>query len=233
VVSVANTGGGSLPFIATTSAAWLTVSASSAQAPATLNVVASQAGLAPGTYSATVTVDAGSAGGSPRSVPVTLAVAAAPPPPPTTLLGSASLQPNRDSTSAGTAQAFRTVGTASGSMAKLTVYLDPSNRATRLVAGVYANRSGHPGRVLSQGSLTAVTAGAWNAITVPKASIAAGTTYWIAVLSPSGRGTLQFRDRLGGGRSETSSQRTLSSLPQTWTTGQTWPDGPLSATGGP
>ena len=53
------------------------------------------------------------------------------------------------------------------------------------------------------------------------------------MLSPSGRGTLQIRDRFGGGRSETSAQRTLSSLPQTWTTGQTWPDGPLSATGGP
>jgi hypothetical protein len=60
-----------------------------------------------------------------------------------------------------------------------------------------------------------------------------GVPYWIAVLSPSGRGTLQIRDRFGGGRSETSSQGNLSTLPQTWATGQRWPDGPLSATGGP
>jgi Viral BACON domain/Glycosyl Hydrolase Family 88 len=235
-LSVANSGGGSLAFSASSSAPWLTVSASGATAPATLTVAASPAGLAPGTYTATVTVDAGSAGGSPRSVPVTLSVAAAPPPPPpppAILLGSASIQPNRDWTTSGTAEAFRTVAAATGSMTKLSVYLDPSNRATRLIAGVYANASGHPGRLLTQGAIASVTPGAWNAVTVPSASIGAGTTYWIAVLSPSGTGTIQFRDRFGGGRSETSSQRTLSSLPQTWTTGATWPDGPLSATGGP
>jgi hypothetical protein len=118
-------------------------------------------------------------------------------------------------------------------MTKLKVYLDSSNRATRLVAGVYANANGHPGLLLTQATLTSVTAGAWNAIAVPSAAIASGTTYWIAVLSPSGRGTLQFRDKFGGGRSETSSQLTLTTLRQTWATGQTWPDGPLSATGGP
>ncbi|HSS58562.1 MAG TPA: hypothetical protein VLK59_11180 [Solirubrobacteraceae bacterium] len=76
-----------------------------------------------------------------------------------------------------------------------------------------------------------MTSGAWNALT--KTSVATGTTYWIAVPSPSGRGTLQIRDKFGGGRSETSSQGALTTLPQTWTTGHTWPDGPLSATGGP
>jgi hypothetical protein len=238
-LSVANTGGGSLPFTAATSAPWLTVSPSGAAAPATLTVTANPAGLAAGTYNATVTVDGGAASGSPRSVPITLTVAAAPPPPPppppppTVLLGTATLQPNRDGVGAGTASAFRTTATATGSMAKLNVYLDSANRATRLVAGVYANAGGHPGRLLTQATLTSVTSGAWNALTVPMASVAAGTTYWMAVLSPSGRGTLQIRDKFGGGRSETSSQRALTALPQTWTTGQTWPDGPLSATGGP
>jgi hypothetical protein len=235
-LSVAITGGGSLPFTATTSAPWLTVSASGAAAPATVTVTANPAGLSVGTYDATVTIDGGGAGGSPRNVPVTLTVAAAPPappPPPTVLLGTATLQPNRDGVGAGTASAFRTAATATGSIAKLSVYLDSANRATRLVAGVYANASGHPGRLLTQATLTSVTSGAWNALTVPKASVAAGTTYWIAVLSPSGRGKLQIRDKFGGGRSETSSQGALTALPQTWTTGQTWPDGPLSATGGP
>jgi hypothetical protein len=148
------------------------------------------------------------------------------------LLGTATLQPNRDGVGAGTASAFRTVPTATGSIAKLNVYLDSANRATRLVAGVYASAGSHPGRLLTQATLTSVTSGAWNALTVPKASVASGTTYWIAVLSPSGRGTLQIRDKFGGGRSETSSQGALTALPQTWTTGHTWPDGPLSATGG-
>jgi hypothetical protein len=233
---VANTGGGALPFTVSAGASWLTATASGAEAPASVTMTANPAGLAAGTYTAAVTVDAGSAGGSPRSIPVTLTVTAPPPPPPpppTVLLGSATVQPDRDATAAGTAEAFRTVASATGSMAKLSVYLDASNRATRLVAGVYANSNGHPGRLLTQATLTPVASGAWNAITVPKASIAAGTTYWIAVLSPSGRGTLQVRDGLGGGRSETSSQRALSTLPQTWSTGRRWPDGPLSATGGP
>jgi hypothetical protein len=108
-------------------------------------------------------------------------------------------------------------------MAKLNVYLDSANRATRLVAGVYADASGHPGRLLTQATLSSVTSGAWNALTVPKASVTAGTTYWIAVLSPSGWGTLQIRDRFGGGRSETSAQGALTTLPATWTTGQTGP----------
>ncbi|HEX6699054.1 MAG TPA: hypothetical protein VF080_19760 [Solirubrobacteraceae bacterium] len=183
-----------------------------------------------------MTVDGGGAGGSPRAIPVTLTVSAAPPPPPpppTVLLGTATLQPNRDGVGAGTASAFRTVATATGSMAKLNVYLDSANRATRLVAGVYTNTGSHPGRLLTQATLTAVTSGAWNALTVPKASVTSGATYWIAVLSPSGRGTLQIRDKFGGGRSETSSQGALTTLPQTWTTGHTWPDGPLLTTGGP
>ena len=179
-------------------------------------MTANPAGLAPGTY------NADGDGRRRRSRRLSRAasrsrsrVAAAPPPPPpppTVLLGTATLQPNRDGVGAGTASAFRTVATATGSMAKLNVYLDSANRATRLVAGVYANsRRPRPGRLLTQATLTSVTSGAWNALTVPKASVAAGTTYWIAVLSPSGRGTLQIRDRFGGGRSETSSQRTLSS----------------------
>ena len=44
---------------------------------------------------------------------------------------------------------------------------------------------------------------------------------------------LQIRDKFGGGRSETSSQGALTTLPQTWVTGHTYSDGPLSATGGP
>ena len=237
-LSVANTGGGSLPFTATTSAPWLTVSASGGRRkdvdrdgeprrPRARHLQrrgdgrrwrgrwlsAQRAGHAQGRVGA--------------------ASAASAPPPPTVLLGTATIQPNRDGVGAGTASAFRTAATATGSIGKLNVYLDSANRATRLAAGVYANANGHPGRLLTQATLTSVASGARNAITVPRASVAAGTIYWIAVLSPSGRGTLQIRDKFGGGRSETRAQTGLSTLPQTWTTGRTWPDSPLSATGAP
>lgn len=61
-----------LSFTASSNAAWLTVTPSSGQTPATLNVAASAAGLSPGIYTGTVTVSPG------QSVAVTLAVAATP-----------------------------------------------------------------------------------------------------------------------------------------------------------
>jgi hypothetical protein len=50
--------------------------------------------------------------------------------------------------------------------------------------------------------------------------------YWIAILGPTGDGTVKFRDATGaGGAAETSA---LSSLPATWSTGTHYGDGPLS-----
>ena len=83
-LSVANTGGGTLSFTASSDAPWLSVSPGSGTAPAELIVSTEVAGLAPGTYNATVTVNAPGADGSPRDVPVTLAVA----PPATGLVGA-------------------------------------------------------------------------------------------------------------------------------------------------
>ena len=47
------------------------------------------------------------------------------------------------------------------------------------------------------------------------ATVTAGTTYWIAVLSPVGSGTVKFRDRCcgGAGKVEVSPQSTLATLP--------------------
>lgn len=61
-------------------------------------------------------------------------------------------------------------------------------------------------------------------------AINAGSTYWIAVLSPSS--VLQFRDQVHGGQpSETSAQSSLASLPSTWATGTVYNEGRLSAYG--
>ena len=68
-LSVANTGGGTLSFTASTDAPWLSVSPGSGTAPAELTVSADIAGLAPGTYNATVTVSAAGATGSPKPDP--------------------------------------------------------------------------------------------------------------------------------------------------------------------
>jgi hypothetical protein len=107
--------------------------------------------------------------------------------------------------------------------------------ATGLVAGIYSASGTHPGTLLGQGSLVLPRAGAWNEVTIPGASVVSGSTYWIAILAPSGAGTIRFRDRCCGqavAPAETSSQTTLTTLPQTWTPGQgPWNDAPLAAYG--
>jgi glucose/arabinose dehydrogenase/PKD repeat protein len=76
--TVTNAGGGTLEFTAAANVPWLTVSPGSDTAPRTVSVTPSTAGLAPGVHTATVTVDAPGATGSPRTVDVTFTVSEAP-----------------------------------------------------------------------------------------------------------------------------------------------------------
>jgi uncharacterized protein (TIGR03437 family) len=73
-ITVANSGGGTLTWSATASAAWLAVSVA---APSTLTVSASPAGLSAGTYTGVIQISAGGASNSPTSISVTLTVATA------------------------------------------------------------------------------------------------------------------------------------------------------------
>jgi glucose/arabinose dehydrogenase/PKD repeat protein len=68
-LAVTNTGGGTLNFTVGDDVAWLSATPASGTAPATVAVTANPAGLAPGTYGGTVTVNT-------TTVPVTLTVAA-------------------------------------------------------------------------------------------------------------------------------------------------------------
>jgi hypothetical protein len=151
------------------------------------------------------------------------------------LLGDQTVEAHAHFNAAGLAEAFQATATGSGTVSSLSVYLDSSSVATKLTAGLYADSGGHPGALLGQATLSAPAAGAWNS--VPLASgvpVTSGTAYWIAVLSPSGGGTIRFRDKCCNGKgtaAEVSSQTTLSTLPATWTTGGTSKDGPMSAYG--
>jgi hypothetical protein len=73
-LAIDNNGSGSLTFSASESSAWLSVSPSTGSAPASVSVRPDTRGLAAGTYTTTVRIDAGGAEGSPRDVPVTLTV---------------------------------------------------------------------------------------------------------------------------------------------------------------
>ncbi len=145
-----------------------------------------------------------------------------------TLVGSAAIEAGADSNAAGTAEAFlATVGTA-GTVAQLSVYLDVGSKATRVVVGLYSDAGGHPGTLLTQGTIAAPVAAAWNAVTVPAAALAVSQRVWMALLSPSGTAVVKFRDGLSSGTSETSSATNLAALPSAWSTGVVYADGPLS-----
>ena len=80
-VSVTNTGGGTLPWVASDNATWLSATPASGAAPSTVSVSVDLSGLAAGTYGGTVTIASTGATGSPKSIPVTLTVTAPPPGP--------------------------------------------------------------------------------------------------------------------------------------------------------
>jgi len=230
-VAVGNTGTGTLNFTASSDASWLAVAPTSGTAPLNLQVGASLTGLAAGTYTGHVTVT-GAAGvqNSPLSVTVTLNVAATPPPA-QLLFGDTATESQRDSNSLGSAEAFQAKAVATGTLGTMFLYLDASSTVTKLTIGVYNDNGGHPGTLLSQASSTALTAGAWNTITVPAASIVNGGNYWIAILG-TGSGSFYFRDRSHGTcTSEGSAQSNLTTLPATWSSGSSYTDCPVSGYG--
>jgi hypothetical protein len=145
------------------------------------------------------------------------------------LVGTQTIQSQVDSNAAGQAEAFKTTAVASGAVTSLSVYVDAGSTAITLVVGLYADSAGKPGALLTQGSLSSPLGGAWNTVNVPSANVVSGGAYWIAVLGPVNSGLLKFRDKSGGTRAETSSQKNLASLPAGWTTGSVFSDSPMAA----
>ena len=108
------------------------------------------------------------------------------------------------------------------------VYVAKQNQATRLIAGIYSNKNGNPGSLLTSGTLAAVKAGAWNTVPVTAATVQSGQTYWISLLGRGG--ALYFNDRNGGScASQNASQTSATSLASNWSTGPKWQSCPLSA----
>jgi hypothetical protein len=78
-LAVANGGGGSMSWTASENASWLSVAPASGTNAGTVTVTPAIASLTAGTYTTDVTITAPGAGGSPKTIPVTLTVD--PPPP--------------------------------------------------------------------------------------------------------------------------------------------------------
>jgi outer membrane protein assembly factor BamB len=145
------------------------------------------------------------------------------------LLGTQTIGGEHDGNAPGSAEAFSATATTTGTVGSLTVYVSSSSKAATIVVGLYAESGVGPGALLTQGSTISPQAGAWNQIAVPSVKVNAGTSYWIAVLGPTGTGEINFRDTSGGSLSVQSSQTSLTSLPSTWSAGPTWSSSPVSA----
>jgi hypothetical protein len=137
------------------------------------------------------------------------------------LLGDATVQLVADSIAAGSAEAFQATASGSGRAARISVYVDSGNGASATEAGIYSDAGGHPGTLLTKGTLSGLQARAWNDVAVLDAPLVSGQRYWLAVLALGGR--LGVRDSVGiGCHSEVSSSTTLATLPQTWRAGALW-----------
>jgi hypothetical protein len=148
----------------------------------------------------------------------------------TQLIGVSSVQSTLDSDTSGQAEAFQQTASTTGTVTAMSVFIDLSNRATTIVVGLYSDSYGHPKNLLGSGIISAPLAGQWNTVAIsPGVSVVSGTSYHLAVLGTGG--TIQYRDTGSGVHSETSYQRALTSLPATWSSGQSWPSSPLSAYG--
>jgi glucose/arabinose dehydrogenase len=230
-LAIANGGSGTLSYSATDDASWLSLTPASGSAPGNVSASVDAAGLAAGTYTATVTITSAGTANSPQTVPVTLTVA----PPGGELLGGANvIGTSTSSAPVGAAEAYRLSATTTGTTTKLRLYVDGASAATRLTLGLYGDAGGNPSSLLSSGTITSVTAGAWNEVTLATpVPVTAGTNYWFALLNPTGSGgTLRWRDHAGGsgGAEQTSAGRTLGALPTTWARLASYTDGPVSGT---
>ena len=145
------------------------------------------------------------------------------------LFGSQTVGPAVDSNPAGSAQAFAVTSSTGGTADSVKIYVGPSDAASTVSAGIYADDAGQPGALVGSGSLASPQAGAWDTVPISPTTISAGK-YWIAVLSTGS--PLYFQDATSGTcDTQVTASSNLTSLPSSWTTGATWTNQfcPLSA----
>ena len=143
------------------------------------------------------------------------------------LFGDKTVESLVDDNKAGMAEAFPFTATTGGQALTLSVYVDSHNKATKLIAGVYSDASGHPGALLASGSASSPQSGGWDTVSLPSTGVTFGQSYWVAILGTGG--APYFRDRDSGPcQSVTSAQTSLTGLPSTWKSGSAWQTCPVS-----
>lgn len=144
--------------------------------------------------------------------------------------GSGVIQPRIDTNSIGRADAFAQTASASGTIDRLSFYLDATSTASEVDVGLYTDASSRPGRRLASCTVIRPRAGAWNSCSVAAVGITSGRAYWGAILQPTrSTGAIRFRDVLSGGTaSYASTSGSLGSLPRTYREGQRGSSSPAS-----
>jgi hypothetical protein len=144
------------------------------------------------------------------------------------VLGDQQVETTVDDNTAGSTEAFPFTSIATGKASVAHVYLDALSRATHLMVGLYSYKNGKPGTLLTTGTLSSPTAGAWNTVQLRPITVTQGTGYALAIMGTGG--TLYFRDRSDGScTAQASTQTNLRSMPSSWSTGTTWKTCPVSA----
>jgi hypothetical protein len=127
------------------------------------------------------------------------------------------------------ADAFQYVANYTGTITKITVFLDERTSAGCTVqVGLYSDQANGPGNLLTSGTVSSATKDAWNTASVPPATVTGGQKYWLAFLNPKGVATLSLRITNAGGAAMESAPD-LAALPATWTTSKTENLSPASA----
>ena len=146
----------------------------------------------------------------------------------TVLLGNHMIRRMVGRITPGRAEAFPFAVRRAGRVSRISVYVDPHNRAKELIVGLYSNRPGGPLRRLASGTRASLKAGSWNAVRVTSATVRSRRTYWIAVLGRGGM--LYFRDhKVGSCEGEMSRGFSLGSVPSLWANGTRRNACPISA----
>lgn len=144
------------------------------------------------------------------------------------LIGNTKIEPWGYILKPGQTEAFKIKDTSSGTIGAFHLWVGALNTATSIDVGLYSDSEGHAGSLITSGIISSPKKGEWNEVALkPSSKIEAGTVYWLAFLGQGGE--LRYRDAHQPCASETNTQTNLTSLPQTWGSGTTYPECVVSA----
>jgi len=113
------------------------------------------------------------------------------------ILGDNTVEAGSDYNVNGTSALKITTGASGGAVSSVSVYLKTLDATNQHVqAAIYADSSGTPGTRLGVSGIQTGTANSWNTFSITGVTLAASTSYWIAL---SEDGATQFADNGSGG----------------------------------